>query len=308
MPGHKERYIQICNDAAPGAWPLQLQPWWLDAVCGSAWDVALVFDGSGKLQGAWPYRRSLRLGLPMILTPPLSAYAGPWLVYPDRAKRPSDRNAFEQKVLEKLAVQLPRCLFFRHSLRPEIGNWLPLYWAGFRQTTRYTYFFESTTDREALWAGLKNTVRTDLRKAERALQISREDKASDIAYGLYRLARRHKGARPSFSPELFERLHTALQLRGQSACFMTRNLADGKPCGSLYLAFDAKEASVIFTGRDPAPRGACAVPALLWAALQFAGERGLRFDFEGSMERGTERLFRAFGGQRLPYHEVSRYW
>ncbi|HRI58100.1 MAG TPA: hypothetical protein PK228_00165, partial [Saprospiraceae bacterium] len=160
----KTRYADFCQN---NYIPLHLQPWWLDAVCGeSAWDVSLSINGSGAITGVWPYYLQRRFGQSFVRQPPLTSYGGPWLVYPDHPKfRSLKRSEFEKMVFDELIKHLPKTVFFQQNMHPDVQNWLPLCWAGFRQTTRYTYIFKDLSDLEKTKAGFKNTLRTDLKKA-----------------------------------------------------------------------------------------------------------------------------------------------
>ena len=167
MAGDKAHYFEFCQ---MNYVPLHLQPWWLDAVCGGGanWQIALAVNKGGEVTGALPYFSTRRWGLPVVQMPPFTAYAGPVLRYPPQSTfKESSWPAIEHKVLAELIGQLPRVAYFVQHFRPEVTDWLPFYWAGFQQTTRYTYILPDTADLSALYAGLKNTVRTDLKTAAR---------------------------------------------------------------------------------------------------------------------------------------------
>jgi hypothetical protein len=300
---HKTRYADFCqtNDV-----PLHVQPWWLDAVCGAeAWDVCLAADGGGAVLGVLPYFKTRRFGLTVVLQPPLTTYGGPWLRYPNNADlKPQRRYDFEKRVFDELLRQLPRSAFFQQNFHPDVQNWLPFHWAGFRQTTRYTYIFDDVSDLEKIRASFKNTLRTDLKKAERATEIQREDDAVELLFHLHQLSFLRKNRHPPYSFDIFQRLHAALNERGQSACFIARDRRSNAPHAGLYLVFDNRRANVLLTGNAPAFKTHSAVWGLFWEAMQFCSERDLSLDFEGSMERGIERGFRAFGARLTPYHQV----
>jgi hypothetical protein len=299
----KTRYVDFCRRHYV---PLHWQPWWLDAVCGGGdWDVCISINGNGTVGGVWPFCRQRRFGLGIVRQPPLTAYGGPWLFYPERlTAQPLKRSEFEKKVLDDLCDQLPPAIFLQQSMHPGVQNWLPLYWAGFRQTTRYTYIFQDLSDLEKTRAGFKNTLRTDLKKALRAAENNRDDDAAALLFQLHLQSFGRQNRRPPYRFDVFKRLHEALRRRRQSAIFIARDRHTGAPHAGLYLAFDGRRASVLLTGADPAFKAHCAVWGLFWEALLFCSEKGLSLDFEGSMERNIERGFRAFGAQLTPYHRI----
>ncbi len=301
MSGDKARYLDFCRDHPV---PLHLQPWWLDAVCTpDAWDVAVV---GGSIPGAWPWFRTRRRGLPVVQNPPLTAYSGPWLADAAASWPAHKRLTLSYRTLEKLIGRLPDVLFFQQTFRPEMQHGLPFHWAGFRQTTRYTYILEDTSDLPGLYAGLKNTLRTDLRHAEAQVEIVVED-AVDRLFALNRQSFSRKALRQPYSPDTFRRLHAALVQRGQGVGFVARDRERGAVCAGLFLAYNTKEAGVVLAGLDAGSRCPGALHALYWQAIRFCSEKGLRLDFEGSMDAGIERVFRAFGGQRMPYQRVWRW-
>jgi len=284
---------------------MHLQPWWLDAVCrGGAWDVCLATDKGNGMSGALPYFIRRRWGLRIIGQPPLTSYGGPWLCPPEDTYPPSHKRAnAEKKLLETLIRELPKVGFFQQNFRPEIAAWLPFYWAGFQQTTRYTYLFSDLSDVETIRAGFKNTLRTDIKKAARHVRVIREPDVAAV-WQLHLKSFMRKGRRPPYNFETFRSLHEALAERDRSACFIARDLATNAPHAALCLAFDERRASVLLTGQDPAYKSFSAVWLLFWEAIKFCSERGLSLDFEGSMEKDIERGFRAFGAQLTPYHRV----
>lgn len=286
--------------------PLQLQPWWLDAVCNAdRWSAVLSYDKGGRVRGALPIFLTRRWGFPVIQLPPFTTYAGPWLVYPDNPDfKENSRYGFERQVMAALIAQLPRVAFFQQNFLPEVQNWLPFYWAGFHQTTRYTYLLPDTSRPEELFRNLKNKLRTDLRTAERETEIVREYDPG-LLFWLNQRSFNRKGLRQPYRRAPFENLHAALKERDQSACFIARGRASGAPHAALYLAYDNRQATLLLSGFDPAlGRRSRALHGLYWQAILFCAERGLGLDFEGSMEPGIERALRAFGGELTPYFQV----
>src|SRR5690606_24621302 len=59
-------------------------------------------------------------------------------------------------------------------------NWLPFYWKGFTQTTRYTYKIFKGQNPETLKSQVKDSVRRELAKAERSLQVFTSEDAKDL--------------------------------------------------------------------------------------------------------------------------------
>ena len=56
---------------------------------------------------------------------------------------------------------------------------------------------------------------------------------------------------------------------------------------------------------DPGYHNSGAMSLLLWHGIQLASQKGLQFNFEGSMVPAIERFFSAFGGTLTPYHHIT---
>jgi hypothetical protein len=179
MPSSKNKptYANLCKAANL---PLFHRPWYLDAACGpERWEVALAFDGGGEAVGAMPYYLTRYYGLRVVRMPPLAPRLGPWMVYPERlADSPGGRQIFEKQVLAELIGQLPRAVYFLQNCHYGFTNWLPFYWEGFRQTTRYSYILNDLSDLDRIYAGFTSALRNNIRKAAPEVEIARSD---DIA-------------------------------------------------------------------------------------------------------------------------------
>lgn len=293
--GRQQAYREFC---ARQPVPLSHQPWWLDAVCGPDGWGAAVAEG-----GVWPYYRRRRWGMPVVQLPPYTTYAGPWWG-PLPAHWPSHRRLRqEQRILVELTAQLPSVRFFRQNCLPELVNGLPLAWAGFHLTTRYTYKIEAEQPLERAYAHLKNTLRTDLRHAEAAVEVEPALDGKRL-FALYQASLRRQGLSRPRVP--FECLVAALQKRQQGAGWVARCRRSGADVAGLLLAFDGQRAAVVAAGRVYEGAPSSALHRLYWEAICFCIERGLVLDFEGSMLPGVERVFRAFGAQPRPYLQISR--
>jgi hypothetical protein len=44
----------------------------------------------------------------------------------------------------------------------------------------------------------------------------------------------------------------------------------------------------------------------MWNAIQFASNKSKEFDFEGSMIKGIEIVYRRFGAESKPYFNISK--
>jgi hypothetical protein len=286
--------------------PVFFKPWWLDVVCKKgSWEVCISQDKSGKILGVLPYFVTVFLGFKLIRTPPLTPYLGIWLDYSECSNRNTNRYGFEVEVIENLLKQLPKVAWY-HQIHPEqLQNWLPFYWQGYKQTTRYTYVFEAL-DLEKIWEGMRDDVRNKLRKAEKSgLTVRKSDDFDGFIRTLKNTFDRHQV--PFFENfPIFISLHEEIQRRCQGAIYMVEDNT-GAIHAAIYLVWDAETAYCWQLGTDPTHNKNGAAQLLIWHSIQLASKMVKRYNFEGSMLPHIEPVFRAFGAERKAVFQIRKF-
>ncbi|WDE99152.1 hypothetical protein PQO03_15055 [Lentisphaera profundi] len=157
----KRRYREYCN--SNNDIPIYSQSWWLDLACGfDNWDVALVVKGK-EIIASMPYQIIKRKGFISYCTmPPLTQIWGPWLA-PAKCNY-TKRLSQEKKMMTELIDQLPPFSQFSQSWHYNYQNWLPFYWKGFQQTTKYTYLIEDLSNLDKTYEKFQSKIRTDIKK------------------------------------------------------------------------------------------------------------------------------------------------
>lgn len=278
------------------------QPFWLDAVAPGEWQAVEVRAG-GILQARMPYvLRRGRLGQRVITMPSLTQTLGPWIA-PGQGK-PATELARQHELMTALVLQLPPFDDFVQNLHPAITNWLPFYWQGFRQTTRYSYVLDDLADPDAIWSGFRENIRRAVRKAERELTV-RDDLGLDVLLELAELTFRRQGHRLPFGRATVAAIDRACAERGCGKLLGAED-ARGRMHGAIYIVWDEQTAYYLIGGTDPERRGSGAASLLLWTAIRHAATVTGSFDFEGSMRRPIERFFRGFGARQQPYLRITK--
>jgi len=298
----KQAYRLLCEREQ--SIPLFSRDWWLDAVVGrERWDVVVVERGE-EIAASLPFVHSKRYGFPVSVQPPLTQTLGPW-IRPSTA-RTARLLAREKELLEGLEDQLPSFAYFSQSWHASVRNWLPFFWRGYRQTTRYSYVLPQLHDLDAIWAGLENNIRTDIRKAEGRHQISiRVDGELGTLVELVGKTFVRQGRKMPYDRAILERIEGACRARGAGQLFVAED-SHGVPHAAIYVVWDQERAYYLLGGGDPALRGSGATSLCLWHAIRHAAAVAKSFDFEGSMVEPIERYFRAFGAEQVPYFRVWR--
>ena len=282
--------------------PVFAQPWYLDAcAAGGAWDAVLVRE-AGEVVAALPYFYKQRGPFRYATMPPFVKWLGPYL-------RPERRGplAREHALLTELLGGLPRLAAFKQSFYPTLTNWLPFYWAGYRQTTYYTYRLPGISQLARVEAGLSKNIRRDIRQARQHLRVV-HDLGPEEFYRVNKLSFDRQRLPVPYSLAQFRRLDEALAAHGARQYFFAVDAQD-RVHSVAYLIWDGQAAYYHLAGDDPALRSSSAGILLAWAAVEYASQvLGLdTFDFEGSMLPGVERVRTRFGAVQTPYFFVWKY-
>lgn len=292
----------VCKQSTTSDLPGSIfcQPWWLDAVADNRWDkVELRRDG--RLIARMPYVWSDD-SKKQLLMPSLTQTLGPWLDVGHG--KLCTRLARHKDLMQELIAALPEFDVFHQNFHYSIDNWLPWYWSGFSQTTRYTYVIHDLSDMEATWNGFASNIKREIRKALRHVEIETPESADEF-FDLNKMVFIRQSKSVPYNRSYLERLDDACFRRGQRKIFLARG-ADGQPHAACYLVWDADSAYHLMSGGHPELRRSGATSLCMWKAIQFAADVTKRFDFEGSMVEPIERFYRAFGANPMPYFAISK--
>lgn len=277
------------------------QPWWLDVVAPEAWGAAEIRRG-GTLVARLPYVTGKRMGFRGLDMPPLTQSLGPWLAPFDG--KYAHRLARQKELMTALIEQLPPHYYFHQRFHYSISNWLPFYWRGFEQTTRYTYVIESLEDLDRVWSEFQPNIRREIRKAQKKVAV-RTDLGVERFLDVNALTFGRQRLELPYSKSVVRRLDAACAERRARRMFFAED-AQGQIHAALYIVWDESSAYYLMSGGDPNLRTSGATSLLVWEAIRFAATVTKKFDFEGSVIEPIERFFRAFGGTQRTYFRVTR--
>jgi hypothetical protein len=298
----KEKYRIFCKTEE--TIPLFSKDWWLDAVCsepGIDWDVVLLHKGDDII-ASMPYCINRRQGLTYITMPKLTQALGPWLR--NSNAKYAKVLAQQKNLMTKLIQGLPPFDHFVQNFHYPITNWLPFYWQGFSQTTRYTYILEDISNSDIVWSGFESKIRTDIRKAQKALTIDANPDIDSFLH-LNDMTFARQGLKTPYSHALVKRLDKHCQHWNCRKVFIALDSQNRMHAG-VYLVWDHQSAYYLMSGANPELRNSGAASLCLWEAIRFASNVCSRFDFEGSMIEPVERFFRGFGARQVPYSQITK--
>ncbi len=285
--------------------PLFSRAWWLDAVTGhEGWDVVLV-EKDNKIVASMPFAIRKKWGITIIGQPPLTPTLGPWI------KRPTNQShtkglASSKELYNELINQLPSFGQFTQNWHYKQSNWLPFYWEGFSQTTRYTYLIKDLSCIEKTQKTFQGKIRTDIKKAVNRYElITTNDINIDDFYILFTKVFQRQNKPPPYTIDFLRKVDNACRIK-KSRHIIAAKDKSGNIHAAVYLVWDDNCTYYLMSGSDPGLRNSGAVSLCLFEAIQFATTVTEEFDFEGSMIEPIERFFRAFGALQTPYHSVNK--
>lgn len=296
----KEKYIASSEEMKD--LPLFSSPWWLNATAGTEnWDVCLCFNKNNEIIASMPYVISKKHGFTRIGQPKLTPFLGPWLA-PMKGSH-SKILSKQKELIQELISQLPPYDDFRQNWHPSLTNWLPAYWEGFSQTTKYTYTISLEQEFDSLGLFTSN-MRNKVRKAEKIVNVLDNLTLNDF-YELNQKTFLRQGLSVPYSFEFVKSFDAELESRERRKIFFAID-SEKNIHSALYLIWDDTTAYVHMVGEDPEFRSSGAGILLIKHAIDYALEQDLKvFDFEGSMIEGVEIVRRSCGGIQTPYHGIS---
>ncbi|MCB0615776.1 MAG: GNAT family N-acetyltransferase [Phaeodactylibacter sp.] len=281
--------------------PIFAAPWHLDAVCeDGAWDAAIVHHGD-QVVAAMPYFLKRKGPFRYLSMPHFTKFLGPLLLPEFRELK------LEHQLYDELIRQLPAVHAMKQDFHPGFTNWLPFYWQGFQQTTRYTYRISLSEGLDKVMDGFNRNIRRNLKKAEQALRVH-HDLSPEQFYEINQMSFARQSINIPYSKSLFLRHDTALAAHQSRQIFCAED-AQGRIHSAAYLIWDGQSSYYHLSGDDPELRQSGAGILLIWEAIRYTHEvlHLPIFDFEGSMMPQIEAIRRQFGAQQTPYFRIWKY-
>jgi lipid II:glycine glycyltransferase (peptidoglycan interpeptide bridge formation enzyme) len=301
MGSAKAEYREFCK--VETSIPVFSRAWWLDAAAGDGnWDVVMVKQGN-EIVATMPYFRRKRLGFTLITQPPLTQTLGPWLT-PVCADA-NGQIKHQHKLLQALIDQLPPFDYFHQRWHYANTNWLPFYWSGFEQTTRYTYVIDDLTDLDAVFAGFSHNKRRHIRRAEGGNIRVRFDIPARTFYENHKMTLAQSGAKIMYSYELFERIYESGYENG-SVCAIGAYDKNENLHAAVFVIWDENSAYALLNTLDHNFRSSGATALLTREMIRRASVETRKFDFEGSMIKSVESSVREFNTRQVPYLSVFK--
>ncbi len=277
------------------------QKWWLDAVAPGSYHILQARTQAG-LSAAWPLVFRDDFQERHYMMPALTQKLG-ILNLPSDAKPVEAQSAAQATALD-LIRKLPTHQSFYQNFHESFTDWLPFFWNGFSQTTRYTYILEDLSSIDAIWNGMRPTCRQTIRKAQKQGITIVDDLTIDQFLDLNRKTFERQGKTPLGSDDLIRRLDDAI-IKNSGRTILAGVDSQKRVHAAIYVAWSGQTAYYLMGGSEPELRDSGAQILAMWEAIQRISQFVKKFDFEGSMLPQVERVFRSFGATQRPYFSIS---
>jgi hypothetical protein len=296
---HTSKRLAYRNFCQKGKLPIFVQDWYLDmvSVTGS-WDAAMV-EEEGVLVGIMPYFIKRKYGFSYITMPVDAKYMGPYLL-------PEKNNLSDQhQIYEQLIQQLPKVDSFWQNFHPDFTNWLPFYWKGYQQTTRYTYRLD-VADTDKVFRDFSDKTHYKLRKAKKIVEIV-DNLSPEAFHDVHIMSFQRQNLPPPFSLSTFLNTHETLRQHEAGKMFFAVD-KDQNIHAVLYVLLEGETAYMHFLGSNPAFPKSEAVNFMYWEVFQYLSrEKGVKWiDFQGGMMKNVENIFRRFRAEQTPYFSITQ--
>lgn len=301
-PIEKELYEKFCTKTYI---PIFSKPWWLDAVCGEKnWGVHVV-EKDGNLLGAMPYYVEVRNGYEIITKAHHSQNNGIIMSYLPNMKRVAKIERQEEVIneicdfIEKLDVDK-----YEQQYHYSFTNCLPFKWRGFKEMVRYTYVIEDTSDMDKVCAEFKYIVRNEIKKAEKIVKI-KEGMDIEKFYAINKLSYDRQNIEVPFSLKLLSRIEEACVTHNCRKILYAED-EKGNIHSVAYLVWDDEALYYLINGSDTEYRYSQSNSLLIREAIRVAHDLQKKFDFEGSVLKPIEHIFRSFGAEQKLYFRIYK--
>ncbi len=274
--------------------------WWLRAVAPDKFRV-LALMRNDAIVGGLPHV----LSGGSIVMPPLTQTLGVLLPPAEQGAKYETNLSHELEIMRVIVKALPSRGNISMRCHYSLSNWLPFYWAGYRQTTRYTYVLEDLADTKRLFDEMSAQKRNKIRKAEKdGISVKESDDVNILAAMVHRTFSAQEMDVP-YSGDILRRVCAAAFERNAGKMFVTYD-GQGTTHSALLAIYDSSAMYNLVQGSDPGQShpGACTLAQ--WKSIEYASLVTKRYDFEGSMIESIEHAFRSFGAVQKPYLVISR--
>ena len=297
----KEEYRNLCQTEETIS--VFSRDWWLDVVCGTNnWEIILIKENN-QIQAALPYYlfRSHIISMPFY-TQTMGIWFAP---HSDDTKQISVQEQ-RQFICNQIIEQLKPYKNFWQNFHYDFTDWLPFYWSGYTQTTRYTYLLKDLKNLNHLWENMSQQTRRNIKKAIERFHVTvKQGIPIDDFMRVYTQTFERQRKKNTQDIKVLQCLIEVCRQREQGELWGGYD-PQGRIHAAVFIVWQKSSAYYLAGGGDTELRQSGAHSLVLWEAIQHTADFSEVFDLEGSMLPGVERFFREFGGIQTPYFSIKK--
>lgn len=247
----------------------------------------------------WPLKRSFINSVTRI---PATTYQGPLFKPAESSKNSTIRSQYNKRCNALIAYLKKRYHLIDIPLSPAVSDVRPFQWQGFSSSLAYTYRFQIRAYDE-----MRQQFSQDLRRKLRQsgsgnIRFEKSDDCNTLAGFVVESYRRH-GRKPPVPEEFVRKLiKEALELNIGSLYYQWR---DNQAVAGIFVLHDADHVYAVFSGIAPGERENVNGELIHAHVMTDPAHRGKTFDFLGANTRELEQFKRSFGGELVPYIQVT---
>ncbi len=271
--------------------------WWEKSTVDKEWD-AIVIEEGGRVLAAMPYQLVRRFCLRFILMPVHTQYHYIYVnpeasddIYQRLAKRIAELRYKEH--ISWIYLQG----FYNAAFLAEIRR------HGFAIRERITYRIDKIPMPNALPDFFSTNKRRQLKKAK---DMQLVDLSVDDFYAFHANCMCAQGKKIDYSKKWAEAVIPEVLAHKQGRLIAAQDI-EGTLLAAMFLAWDTEFGYFLLPCYKPETKNRGAVAWLTAQALEITRNKGLRFDFEGSMTPSIASSYQQFGGQPVVYHSIEKF-
>ena len=299
---NKERYAEFCKSTYV---PIYSKPWYLDAIClPENWDVWL-YESGGNILAAMPYYMETRGKYKYITKAPFTQTNG--LVFVEDARRGKIKEAeLQKKVIDEACRYIDSLNLdcYEQQYSHTFKDWSPFFWNNYTVFVRYSYVIDDTSDMANVWKGFKTDYRNQILKGQKLTSVA-DDITEQEFYTEYEKVFAKQNKPCNLPRDMWHRIYQA-SLENQSGKILRSRDADNNTHAILFLVWDERYMYHLMGGYNPEFVQSQGYLSLTHHAISLASERGLAYDFEGSMIPQIAKSYRQFGGDPKPILRIRK--
>ena len=302
----KEAYREICLSEHRAVIPVFSRMWWMDAVCGEEnWRVWIDRTG-GRLNAVMPYYIEKRGDYTYITKALLTQNNGIIFFYPDGQKS-CGRYEFEERVISRAVNHIESLGLDVYEQQYHYGfhNWVPFYWRNFTQILRYTFVIEDTSDLDKVLSDFSTNYRNKYKKGCKNATVEYGTISAEEFYTEHEKIFLKQGLPCPFTLPFWKRLYKACTDNDAGQMLLARG-NDGNIHAVMFLIWDDMAVYQLLGGAIPEYSSSEAYSTLVYEGIKIAGQKGLSYDFEGSVIKRINRSMREFGCIQKPYFRIRK--